>query len=148
MIPFTVLGIGNRLFCDDGIGNYLVEALAKNRKYQEISFIVGETDMDYCLEEVKTPNIIILDAVVMSYEPGSVNIIPLNSCFNALELGISMHNLHLLGLLDNSFTTSGLLIGIEPFQLIPYYGLSKEMAEQFPNIIKIVEECLDRELNI
>ena len=58
------MGIGNRLMMDDGIGIYLVEELAKLDEQSNIDYLVGESDVDYCLNQIEelTP-VIILDAI-------------------------------------------------------------------------------------
>jgi hypothetical protein len=49
------------------------------------------------------------------------------------QLGISMHNCHLLNFLRLDF--SGLIIGIEPYEISLKFGLSRPMRRDFDNIV-------------
>lgn len=50
---FIVLGIRNQLMMDDGVGIYLVEELADKNEDAQVHYLVGESDVDYCLEKFK-----------------------------------------------------------------------------------------------
>lgn len=141
MNSLTVVGVGNRLYCDDGIGCELAAKLSANNKDKCIDYIIGETDSTWCLAQFTTPRIIILDAVQSGKRPGSV------ACFRFEDiipnrLGISMHNGHLLSILQANMIEEGRLIGIEPFELAPFYGLSEPMRQNLKKIIVSVQEII------
>ncbi len=46
MEKIIVLGIGNLLMMDDGIGIYLIEQLCKLNCTPYVSFLIGESDID------------------------------------------------------------------------------------------------------
>jgi hydrogenase maturation protease len=135
----TVIGIGNRLFCDDGVGCEVVQTLLNQNTDRCINYLVGETDTSWCLSKITTPHIIIIDAVLAGHEAGSIHPISLMKCETYFQGGISMHNQHLLALLQVSDRPDGLLIGIEPFELSLYIGLSISMKSCFENIVKAAE---------
>ena len=48
-----IIGIGNILMGDDGIGVKVVDVLEKKMKNMGIEFIKAETDVDYALDNIK-----------------------------------------------------------------------------------------------
>lgn len=135
MSLLTVVGVGNRLFCDDGIGNDVVEALAAKSSDNRIEYIVGETDIDSCLSQIHSQYLIIVDAVRMGRNPGSVQAMPLDNPALPNESGISMHNQHLLRLLQVDFIVEGQLVAIEPYDISLHLGLSDFMKQTFNSIV-------------
>lgn len=132
MSLLTVIGMGNRLYCDDGIGNDIVEALSIKNSDSRISYVVGETDVDWAITQVKTKYIILIDAVKMGKAPGTVQQMPLDHTVAPVQNGISMHNCHLLNFLR--LNLSGFVIGIEPYEISLKLGLSSPMRRDFDNI--------------
>ena len=131
MSILTVIGMGNRLYCDDGIGNDVVKALSVKNSDSRISYVVGETDMDWAISRIKTKYIILIDAVKMGKAPGTVQQMQLDMG-TLVQNGISMHNCHLLNFLRPDF--SGLIIGIEPYEISLKFGLSSPMRCDFDSI--------------
>lgn len=135
MSLLTVVGVGNSLFCDDGIGNDVVEALAAKNSDSRIEYIVGETDINSCLSQIHSQYLVIVDSVRMGKNPGSVQAMPLDNHVLPNESGISMHNQHLLHLLQVDFIAEGQLIGIEPYDISLHLGLSDFMKQNFNSIV-------------
>lgn len=136
MKSILVLGIGNCLMMDDGIGVYIVEGLSKlYSENEQISFVIGETDFDYCLDVIEDAEYIILvDAVKANKPPGMITIYPLHE-IGRLENGLSMHQLHFLHYIQGR---QGELIGIEPFQIDFQMGLSEGLKGSFEEILSEV----------
>lgn len=145
MSLLTVIGVGNRLYCDDGIGNNVAEALAAQNSDSCIEYIVSETDIDCCLSQIHSQNLVIVDAVRMGSNPGSVQAMPLDIHVIPNQNGISMHNLHLLQM---DFIAGGQLIGIEPYDISLHFGLSVFMKQNFNSIViqssQIIEDFLSK----
>ena len=146
MSLLTVIGMGNRLYCDDGIGNDVVEALAAEHLDSRISYVVGETDADWAITQIKTKYIILIDAVKMGKAPGTVQQMQLDNMVTPAQNGISMHNCHLLKFLWPDF--SGLVIGVEPYEISLKIGLSNPMNCVFNNIVarsnKIIQNYIEQ----
>ena len=53
MKEVLVLGIGNRLMMDDGIGVLVVEELKKRNTNPYIRYIIGETDTYFCMNQME-----------------------------------------------------------------------------------------------
>lgn len=141
MSALTVIGIGNRLYCDDGIGCEVARTLSAQNKDRRINYIVGETDAEWCLAQFTTPNIIVLDAVQMGKKPGSIEPFRLEDILPR-QLGISMHNGHMISLLQENTIKEGLLVGIEPYELALFYGLSESMRRNFGKVIAAVQKII------
>lgn len=137
----TVIGIGNRLMMDDGIGVYIVESLAVRDKDQKNRYIIGETDIDYCLNNITEEDYIILvDAMVLGTEPGNISISPFAELTYSKDLVYS-HDYHLLNLLKLK-AYKGILIGIEPYLIDYNFGLSEPLSKRFNELLVTIEKIL------
>lgn len=139
MMKVLVLGIGNRLMRDDGIGLYVVEALQEQRMDKRIRFIAGETDIDYCLNVIEDADVlIIVDAVVSGNKAGEVSLVPLET-FKVQDQGISAHNLHLFHMIPIVYPDVMVyVIGIEADKIDFGLELSEELTRNFHGIVENV----------
>jgi hydrogenase maturation protease len=132
-----VMGIGNVLMQDDGIGVYLTEELMAENRDKRIRFVIGETDVDYCLAEAEEEVfLIIIDAVQMGSKKGSIYEMPLSQ-LTMMDKGIAAHNFHLFHALSSK---KGLLIGVEPYQIGFHFGLSENLKRDYYKIKQKVKE--------
>lgn len=147
-----ILGIGNKLMMDDGIGVYLVEEIRKTETNPQINYIIGESDIDYSLSQLEGAEfVIILDAVLSGSNPGDLTIFPLDQVHSHKMLDLSPHNLHLFqALYYQRDKIKGFLIGIEPFDIYFEIGLSRVLSRKLPEILysvnKIIDELLLKEV--
>lgn len=144
MKPILVLGLGNRLMMDDGLGVELVEALMmKSPMDSQIEYVIGETDLDYCLDAVENREyVIVIDAVVAGKRPGEVSVLPLSEMVPN-KPGLSLHHLHFIDLLHQfDRQKKGVLIGVEPFTIDFHWGLSECMHSRFPLLVKEVRRIM------
>ncbi len=141
MKDILVLGIGNRLMMDDGIGVYVVEELKERSTNPSIRYIVGETDIYYCLDQIEEASyIIIVDAACLDKEPGTISTIPLVPVLKNRVLPTSVHDSHLLyDIMPESKGIDGVFIGIEPAEVNYCPNLSKNLQEQFISIVEGIE---------
>lgn len=150
MGKLIVLGIGNRLMMDDGIGIYLVEDLMKDESIQNIEYIIGESDIDYCIQQIENATfVIIIDCTVTGGQPGDVTIHSLDNLVVSRLLDLSIHTLHLFQVLYQLRNQiKGYLIGIEPYKITFHFGLSS-VIENKRTVIKenvkgIIEQLINR----
>lgn len=145
-----VLGIGNRLMMDDGIGIYITEDLASNNPQSDVQYIVGESDVDFCIEQIERATFIILiDAVFSNTKPGDLTIYPLDHLNVVRHLEISPHNLHLLQVLSQlKEMQRGYLIGIEPHEISFNINLSKRLESKWGQILEQTRTTIERLINI
>lgn len=146
MEKVIVLGIGNILMMDDGIGIYLIEQLSKLNSSSNISFLIGESDIDYCMEQIMEATfVIIVDAVFSGDTPGKLTVYPLSDLHEHQELDISPHNFHLFQLLYlQRESIKGFLIGVEPYEIRFHIGLSKTLNEKWNTILEDVSQTIER----
>lgn len=142
MSLITIIGIGNRLFCDDGIGNSIVEALSARNTDERLIYIIGETDIHYCLSRIQSEFMILIDAVQMGKDAGSIHVMPLNESIIPVPTSISMHNQHLLHLMQQSSPVTGFIIGIEPYVLTESFELSEQMKLNFEGIVDTCDKLI------
>ena len=146
MQKVLVLGIGNRLMMDDGIGIYVIEELSKRTDAANIQYEIGESDIDYCLEHIEGSTfIIIIDAVYSGKVPGELSIYPLANVLEQQTLHISPHNLHLFQVLYlQKDTMKGFLIGVEPSEIKFHLGLSQFIQQRWQEILDAVNSTIEK----
>ncbi|MBM7621240.1 hydrogenase maturation protease [Bacillus tianshenii] len=145
MEKIIVLGIGNLLMMDDGIGIYLVQELAEKEQGSPIEYIVGESDIDYCLEQLEGASfVIIIDAVRSGKDPGEITVYSLGNLHENNTLDISPHNLHLFQMLYHQREEiKGYLIGIEPYEIQFQIGLSENLEIKRNKIFQKVRDSIN-----
>ncbi|MDF2674363.1 MAG: hydrogenase maturation protease [Clostridiales bacterium] len=140
MSKILVLGIGSRIMMDDGIGAYLVEDLEKYIKNMNIEFIIGETDIDYCVSKISTCNtVVVIDAYLSGKTPGEVSLIQLCDLKKESNVSYSLHGIHFLNIIQClKNEPEGILIGIEPYEINFGFSLSHILQKCYPNIFESV----------
>lgn len=149
MKEVLVVGIGSRIMMDDGIGIYLVEDLKQHIINPNIEFILGETDIDYCLSEIsKCNHIVIADAYLSDKDPGKVTVIRLCDLKRRNNISCSLHGMHFLNMfkyLQN--VPEGIFIGIEPYEINYGLCLSDILQKCYPLIYRSVYEHVSEYIN-
>ncbi|UCH50448.1 MAG: HyaD/HybD family hydrogenase maturation endopeptidase [Chloroflexota bacterium] len=140
----TVLGIGNLLLKDEGIGVHLVQKLAGMVDSTKVNIIDAGTSPDLIsLLDGNIDKLILVDAVKAGHEPGTIY----RFSPDKLDLDPTSHfSLHEIGVLDSLNTMSMLgrlpkstvIIGIEPKTIDFGLELSPEVGEKLPKIIDLV----------
>jgi hydrogenase maturation protease len=138
-----VLGIGNRLMMDDGLGVRIVEILQNDTGISGIRYVIGETDIDYSLNEMDGAEfLIIVDAVLTGKSAGELSVFSLEK-YNRLNLGISAHNLHLLHMIPHIYPDLHVnIIGIEVDRIDFGLELSQVIQEKFSEITRKVRAVI------
>lgn len=145
-MKMIILGIGNRLMMDDGIGIQLVEELSKHNNKPNFHYLIGESDIDYCLEQIKDATyVIILDAIISGNKPGEISVYSIEDLYETPYLSISPHNFHLFHTLyQQKNMIQGIVIGVEPYEITFNIGMSETIREKWTTILlnvkKIIEE--------
>lgn len=138
MRTIKVIALGNILMGDDGVAIEVAQYLMKNINYSNIEILIGETDVDYCIENINEEDfLIILDATYMGHHVGELSLINLESIKEDTLLKESQHNLNLLDLLSiYNKNNKGYFIGIKVKDIDYRIGLSKEVKYRFNGICK------------
>jgi hydrogenase maturation protease len=141
----VILGIGNVLQKDDGIGVYAAEYLLKNYTFSpDIKIINGGVEGINLLDIfVENDDIIILDTISINDKPATIYNIPakelggygLNSG-SAHEIGV-LQCLDMLDLQELPRPKSN-IIAIIPNEITFEFNLSDTLKDEFENYIKVI----------
>ena len=144
-----ILGIGNRLMKDDGVGIYIAEELMNSEENLDCEYILGESDIDYSLSMLEGAEfVIILDAILSGGNPGDIEVYSLEKTDSHRFLGLSPHNMHLFqALYEQREKMEVCLIGVEPFDISFQMGLSNELEKKWPEIVSKVKKTMDEILS-
>ncbi|MFG6493715.1 hydrogenase maturation protease [Fictibacillus sp. UD] len=145
MEKILILGIGNQLMMDDGLGIYIVEELSRSFPLPGVEYVSGESDIDFCIGQIEDATyVIVIDAAVSGTDPGQVSLYPIADLHQQQSLDISPHNIHLFQVLyQQSNRLKGYLIGIEPFEVKFHIGLSERMIHKWDQVIAEVKKILN-----
>ena len=114
-----VLGVGNELKCDDGIGPYIINKLKEENieDKNKLLFIDGKTvpeNFTGKIRKEKPTHLIIVDACLMGGKPGDINIV---NKYDFANIGISTHSMSLsffVRYLEKDNDIQIIFVGIEP----------------------------------
>jgi hydrogenase maturation protease len=147
-LKIAVLGIGNLLMKDEGIGVHLVQKLEEMGSHSNVTFIDGGTNPDTLfLLYNDIDKLLIIDAAKAGGTPGTLY----RFTADEIELGSAPISLHELGLANglqmmellNNKPESITIIGIEPEKID--FGL--ELSPQIKRNIPLYLETVIREIN-
>jgi len=145
-----ILGLGNPLLGDEGIGVRVVEEL-KGLELPDGVVVVegGTTGLGLIGLMEGYERVIIVDAADMGHPPGRVvRFTPLEVQLKTAEAPLSLHQIGLeevLALAEALEVAPAelVIIGIQPSQLEVGAGLSPEVERAIPQIIRIILDELD-----
>lgn len=140
----VVLGVGNLLLRDEGIGVHFVQALDKEKlDYVNWKIIDGGTSPEISSLIEDADKLIIIDAVKGGGEPGTIYRFNIDEIAMDSPMRLSLHqmsildNLQMLDLVGKR-PQSVVVIGIEPKNLDLGLGLSPEIEAKLPEIKRLV----------
>lgn len=141
----TILGIGNTLYTDEGIGVHILPFLEQELKgYSEIEIIEGATDGIRLLEPVEdAERLIIIDAINAGEEPGSLIVLHNDDIPAYFGIKMSIHQLGfqevlLAAKLRERLPEEMVLFGIQPESLEFGIGITETIEQQIPAVIKAI----------
>jgi len=140
----VILGIGNMLLSDEGVGVHVANKLMGIDLPKGVSVVEGGTDGFRLLNVIThADRLIVVDAIKGGAAPGSIyrfNINEVKNCPSVFKTSV-----HQIGILE-VIKVSGLIgktprttvIGIEPKSIEMGMELSPEIRENIPRIIKLI----------
>jgi hydrogenase maturation protease len=145
----TILGVGNELLSDEGIGIHTVKELQKRDFPPNIEVLEGGTDGFGLLNIItSTDHLIVIDSLKGGGEPGSIyrfHIDDAPSCPDMFKT--SVHQIGILEVINLSSlignTPDTVVIGVEPKELKTGMSLSPEIKRRIPRIIELVLKEVD-----
>jgi hydrogenase 3 maturation protease len=130
-----LLGIGNDLLGDDGVGPYIAKALLDS-DWTVINAGIVPENFIRPVRERRPERIVIVDAVHMGLLPGSIRIIPHDSI---RDYGIGTHQLPLTFFIEQCAPHSHVtFIGIEPGCLDPDTPLTPPVSRAAAELISLL----------
>lgn len=141
-----VIGVGNILLMDEGVGPKVVEILQKNYQFEpEIEIIDGGTlGLDLLTYIEKFKKLLLIDIVDFHKEPGYIGILRGEEIPPYLKTKLSLHHVGVQDLLEiarlmGMMPEELVLVGIQPHTIEIGLDLSETIAGK---IEKLVEEVL------
>ncbi|MGB9792037.1 MAG: hydrogenase maturation protease [Thermacetogeniaceae bacterium] len=145
----VVVGIGNLLLKDEGVGVHVVRALERRSLPCDVELVDGGTAGPDLLPYMSgAEKIIVVDALKGGGEPGSVYCLTPDDCEPKAEGNpLSLHDLGILVALRDLELLEGrrphvVIIGVEPKELDWGIELTPEVAASIPKVIELVEKEL------
>ena len=148
-IKISLIGLGNILLQDEGVGVHAVEALRKSYAFPEdVRLLDGGTlGLDLLPFVEGMEKILFIDAVDLQKEPGTIAILEDEGLPSFLAPKLSLHH---VGLSDLLFTSRLMgikplkitLIGIQPEKVEVGLDLSTIVAGNFAKLLSVVLEKL------
>ncbi|MBN2689238.1 MAG: hydrogenase maturation protease [Gammaproteobacteria bacterium] len=138
-----IIGVGNPMRSDDGIGVRVIEKYRANDSSAAI--INGGTDALNLIDSIKQyPKAIIIDAVRMNTEPGTIKVFSPKDAKIIQNDSLSTHGLGLAEMLvflkELDIKTKITIIGIEPEDISYGDVLSATIEQQIPTVINLIKK--------
>ncbi len=146
----VILGVGNLLLSDEGVGVHVAHELMKLDLPPEVSVVEGGTDGFRLLNVITgADRVIVVDAVRSGAEPGSIYRFDVKDVRNVPPgFMTSVHQVGILEVIELSEligkTPRTTVIGVEPKSLEMSMELSPEVKEKIPRIIELVLDEIKR----
>lgn len=155
MKKLLVLGVGNILMMDEGIGVHAIyEFWKKKEKYDEalVDFIDGGTftqDIFYLFEGYE--QVLVLDVVRAGKPPGTIYSLDEADLVQNEKQVLSLHDVDLLDSLDMSqmrgHRPTLKVVGIEPEKIDWGTEMTQTLQDKFPDFVKTAEKWVNLLLN-
>jgi hydrogenase maturation protease len=144
--PVVVLGLGNPLMADEGIGVYLVERLMESAdEYPGVDFVdagTGGLSVLYHIEERRKA--IVIDCAFMGEPPGTIRrFVPEEVQSTKVLAHQSLHEADLMQIIAMARQLGQapdqiVIFGIQPERVEPGLGLSRTLTEKIDEYISTV----------
>ncbi len=137
-----ILGIGNLLLCDEGVGAHVARALQKEELPSNVIVLeVGTAFLGALPEIEQADRIIIIDAMQAEHAPGTIYRVPFEDCVKP-ECIASLHGFDLsrvIFLAGRGTPPDTVVIGVEPARVEWGTDLSPEVLKAVPSIIEAIK---------
>lgn len=148
---WLIVGIGTPASSDDEVGLALVRALSREARYNGRCRILDYPDaatVAFSLLEWRKP-VILVDAADMDLAAGEYRFFADTDA--SMILKNSSVSTHGLGLAEGlklartlGFDLPIRIFGVQPFDLSPKQGLTREMSERFPSLLDALKTACSR----
>lgn len=145
----VILGIGNILLKDDGIGIHVVKQIEDEKFPSTIEVVDGGTStLDTLSYFLGCKKVIVIDSLKAGYEPGTIYKIKPEEIKNYKRENLSIHDVQILDVvkLANMYDKypDVIIFGIEPKEISFDTEMTECMKMKIPEVINLIK----KELNI
>ena len=142
--PVLILGIGNILLRDEGIGPHVIDKLKGIKLPDYVELLDGGTGgadlLDFVCDRQK---LIVVDAIQTDIEPGSILRLTADDLATDSRQNISLHEFGLLETLTmakqlDCDPREVIIIGVKPEDITPGVEISDEVSSVVPKIIESI----------
>lgn len=146
-MKIAVIGIGNILLGDEGVGVRIVEELRKRDLPENVEVHDGATSGIALLNFLEDKDkVIIVDAVKGGEEPGTVHQFSIDKALEKPEM-VSLHDIDFVMAYQTSkdildLTEDITVIGVEPKTIEDGMELSEQVENAVPHAIELVHQHL------
>ncbi|PIQ94779.1 MAG: Ni,Fe-hydrogenase maturation factor, partial [Nitrospirae bacterium CG11_big_fil_rev_8_21_14_0_20_41_14] len=143
-LKIVILGVGNLLLSDEGVGVHVANELVKLELPPGVTVVEGGTDGFRLINVItEADRLIVVDAVKGGGAPGSIYRFDINEVQNCPSgFKTSVHQIGILEVINLSGligkTPQTTVIGIEPESLEMGMELSPEIKAKIPKIIELI----------
>lgn len=144
-----VIGVGNILLTDEGVGVHLVNELRKRDVIPGVDFVDGGVAGGALLDLIEDQErVVLLDAVAAPFPPGTILKLLPDDLQRSRDIRYSLHDLNLTDTLDlmrlRGTLPEILILGVVPADIETYrIGLSGLLADKFETILaKVTSEIV------
>lgn len=135
-----VIGLGNTLLTDEGVGVRIVKALSNLPLPPGVSLMEGETaGVDLLSDILESDRVVIIDAALMGLDPGKAKTFNSDDLNPSSNFMASLHDLALPEVIKLGSILSQLppmlIIGVEPKTVEPGVDLSADVKGCMPGLI-------------
>jgi hydrogenase maturation protease len=150
--PIIVIGLGNPLMADEGVGIVLIEELAKMAAAGElpsdtIEYHDGGTGGMYLLHSIaERQKVILIDCCLMGTEPGTLKRFTPDDVNSVKQMAhLSLHEVDILNVIKMAKQIGQcpdeiIIFGIEPLKIEPQMHLNDTLEAKIPNYIDAVRK--------
>ena len=145
--PILILGVGNLLLKDEGVGIHFVQQLQKRSLPPDVEVLDGGTrglDLLMLMEGRKL--VVVVDCARLGEAPGTVRVFGPKDIVPEKNRGFSVHGLNLASALEFGERLGTLpdifIVGVEPESIQIEIGLSDVVRQALPVIERTVDEIV------
>ncbi len=139
----VIVGVGNMLMKDEGIGIHALKALQEAGLPPDVATVDGGTVPDLVGYTRAGDKLIIIDAAQAGGEPGTIYRFrpedlqdDASNVVSAHEIGVPQ-TLRLMAMTDDA-PAETVIIGVEPKEVAPGIELTEELERKMPDIVRVV----------